>query len=252
MPELAPWLQPTDVLGAMQGGTQAGLAAARLRQEGQQSGDRLGLGYAQLNQESARDAIAQKLAAEHLRQVMAHQNALEQFRQEQLAQGAVKQAGMEDYQRGLLTLRGEGNEIAQEKVDKSSKGAGADKLSDVDKLILSDALRNRSAAHKSMMTPDPLGSRDDSAAKALLKDSQDLIDKYSSKTSTGTSAGSPGGLPAEGSIVRSKSTGKTGKIVNGKVVWDEAAAAAAPTPQIYMGTNPVDYETPAGGSPLAR
>ena len=81
---IAPWLQPPNVLGAIEAGTRAGLAIRQQDTSEIENADRLQLAYDQLNAENQRAnesaRLRAELASQTLQQRQQEQDALNQYR----------------------------------------------------------------------------------------------------------------------------------------------------------------------------
>jgi hypothetical protein len=98
--QIPPWLRPTDTLGAIQAGAQAGLAIRRANDEESQAGDRLRLAYDQL-------ASSERRQSEEAKSKM-------QLAQASLALRSQQMDAMQSYRAGQLQAKTEADNIRRE------------------------------------------------------------------------------------------------------------------------------------------
>lgn len=103
---IAPWLRPTDVIGAASAGAQAGLGRARIDTEGQEAADRLRFSYANLAQQAQEEAAKREMEG--------------QLAAARLQQAAAQQAQLNQYRQGMLEARDRGLDIQEDRAGTSA------------------------------------------------------------------------------------------------------------------------------------
>lgn len=253
MPYVPPWLdiKPADFTQAAEAGAKIGTTLSNIATDAQVARERIA---AASSEAAARTAAESQDAAARLAQSATEHEAERQLRQwenqqriqmaqqslsseEERARAALGQRSL--YEGGLLNLRSAANDIAQQRADIAAGKVGAttDKMSPLDTHALNDAfIRRRQAqgeisrAIADISTGGP--SREMlSKLRAAEADINTITKKYTPPPATAT-----GTAPSEGQRVRSKSTGRTGMIKDGQVIWDNQAAAPLPPPgTVYAG-----------------
>lgn len=260
MPYVPPWLdiKPADFTQAAETGARIGTQLSNIATDAAVARERIAASAAENASRVAAESAgasarlaqsAQESAAERALRQWENQQRLQMEQQtlssqEDRAKAALGQRAA--YEGGMLNLRSAANDIAQQRADIAAGKAGGstDKMTPLDTHILSDALvRRRQAqaaidkANEDISTGGP--SRDMlSKLRAAEADISNITKKYAAPptSATGTSPGLN-----EGQRVRSKTTGRTGVIKGGDVVWDDqaqAAPAALPPPGTVYGGLP--------------
>lgn len=256
MPYVPPWLNVTPelFLQASEAGAKTGaqLAALATREQVAQQQAEAAQASAGMRAQAAeqiaaaRSEAAQAEAAGRLREADQKQQALENYR------ALLEENRQRDDLRAAdkLTLEQQAGELAKTREafqEQSAKDkAAAPKLLHSGSDVLLYNPQDQSA--------DLLYKGRGSGAMNKLQEALGLSGQ--GPAPAGPSAAAPTAAPTgqfqEGQRVRSKSTGRTGTIINGQVQWDEAPAPpAGPQPvSIYQGL-PGAQPTPGGGSMYA-
>jgi hypothetical protein len=245
MPYVPPWLdiKPSDFTQAAEAGakigtqlsniaTDAAVARERIAASAAENASRVAAGVseaiARLAQQSKENEAERSLREwENQQRIQMQQQTLSS--EEDRAKATLGQRTA--YEGGMLNLRSAANDIAQQRADITAGkgGPSQDKMTPLDTHLLSDAIvrRRQVEAEINKASGDiSTGGAPTRQMLSKLRASQADIDSITKKYSAPPTAGTgTNPTPNEGQRVRSKSTGRTGTIKNGEVVWDDQAQA---------------------------
>lgn len=171
MPAIAPWLQPTDFIGAMKSGADIGLSEAQMQQQAEQHAAELAL---------RRDELSARMSEEQAQrqQTQGQENAASALRAAALKQAGIlgtgRLANEVDRTQGLLDTADTRNNLMQSKMDAQQQQFGEtlkQKQAAIDKKNMDDFLNRENAFYnRNKATPSkPDALRQRLAVDFLLK-----------------------------------------------------------------------------------
>lgn len=256
MPYVPPWLNvtPEFFLQAAEAGARTGtqLASISAREEAARRSADIASNAAAIRAQSAENVAAiranqaQQEAAEAIRQAQAKQASLEQYR------GLLEENRQRDDERAAaqLMLQQQAGELAGQRLgfqeQTAEQRANAPKFMRVGNQLVAVDPRTQEASE--LFKGYPTGSM------GALAQALHLSEGGGARTNAPAMHGGPapaaqsGGLQ-EGARVRSRSTGRTGTVVNGQIQWDPEPPKPI-QPNVYRDL-PGALPTPGGGSMYA-
>lgn len=202
---LASWLNQPDYLGAMTRGATLALDAQKMAQEGKlaaaklaadqaEASGRLGLGYAQVGAGQQEAAANLELSKTKLGMESANANNLNDYR---TRENDLRSKGLDLKEVQDSIKHGTPFHVGNSLVKPNDKGgvdvlfnADASKMSPVDRLKYSDALRARRTAHATLAKPD-LPEDEKAFWQKQAQDYDSIIKSIESKALPGTSTVAP-------------------------------------------------------------